>query len=129
MGGPSVISRHKKANPAVGSLPDETYAPTRVTSSTDTWTIGDLSDPASKLGQSPLRSPSVFNFFRLGCVPPNSAIASRALNAPEFQITTESSVGGYVNFMQKKHRQRHRQLEGRQQRAAAAGGGFGGAAV
>ena len=72
-----------------------------VTSSTDTWSIGDLSDPASKLGQSPLRSPSVFNFFRPGYVPPNSAIAGRALNAPEFQITTESSVAGYVNFMQK----------------------------
>ena len=46
-------------------------------------------------------SPSVLAFFRPGYVPPNSAIASRALNAPEFQITTESSVAGYVNFMQK----------------------------
>ena len=72
-----------------------------VTSATDEWAIGDLSDPASKLGQSPLRAPSVFNFFRPGYVPPNSAIATRALNAPEFQITTESSVAGYVNYMQK----------------------------
>ncbi len=72
-----------------------------VTSADDTWTIGDLSDPATKLGQSPLRAPSVFNFFRPGYVPPNSPIASRALKAPEFQITTESSVAGYVNFMQK----------------------------
>jgi uncharacterized protein (DUF1800 family) len=72
-----------------------------VTSTDDTWTIGDLSDPAIRLGQSPLRAPSVFNFFRPGYVPPNSPIAARALNAPEFQITTESSVAGYVNYMQK----------------------------
>jgi uncharacterized protein (DUF1800 family) len=72
-----------------------------VTSTDDTWTIGDLSDPATRLGQSPLRAPSVFNFFRPGYVPPNSPIAARALNAPEFQITTESSVAGYVNFMQR----------------------------
>jgi uncharacterized protein (DUF1800 family) len=66
----------------------------------DTWAINDLSDPATRLGQSPMRSPSVFNFFRPGYVPPNSAIAAGGLAAPEFQITTESSVAGYVNFMQ-----------------------------
>jgi len=71
------------------------------TSPADTWAIGDLTDPATKLGQSPMRSPSVFNFFRPGYVPPNSAIASQGLTAPEFQITTESSVAGYVNFMQR----------------------------
>ena len=70
-------------------------------SPTDDWALGDLSDPATKLGQSPLRSPSVFNFFRPGYVPPNSGIASLGLAAPEFQITTESSVAGYVNFMQR----------------------------
>ncbi|MBC7917907.1 MAG: DUF1800 domain-containing protein [Rhodoferax sp.] len=64
----------------------------------DEWKLGDLTDPAAKLGQSPLRSPSVFNFFRPGYVPPNSPIGFRT--APEFQITTESSVAGYVNFMQ-----------------------------
>ena len=66
--------------------------------STDQWRIGDLSDPATKLGQSPLRAPSVFNFFRPGYVPPNTGIGART--APEFQITTESSVAGYLNFMQ-----------------------------
>ena len=34
-------------------------------------------------------------------VPPNSAIASAALVAPEFQIANESSVVGFVNFMQR----------------------------
>ena len=65
------------------------------------WDIGDLSDPGSRLGQSPLRSPSVFNFFRPGYVPPNTALASHGLVAPEFQITNESTVAGYVNFMQR----------------------------
>ncbi|AVS63802.1 DUF1800 domain-containing protein [Paracidovorax avenae] len=64
------------------------------------WKLGDLSDPASRLGQSPLRSPSVFNFFRPGYVPPSTAMASAGQVAPEFQIVTESSVGGYLNFMQ-----------------------------
>ena len=64
----------------------------------DDWRIADLSDPATRLGQSPLRSPSVFNFFRPGYVPPNSGIGDRTV--PEFQITTESSVAGYVNFIQ-----------------------------
>ncbi len=70
-------------------------------SPTDAWNIGNTSDPSTKLGQSPLRSPSVFNFFRPGYVPPNSAIASAKLVAPEFQITNESSVVGYVNYMQR----------------------------
>jgi uncharacterized protein (DUF1800 family) len=64
------------------------------------WTYGDLSDPATELGQSPLRSPSVFNFYRPGYVPPNSALAQQGLVGPEFQITTDTSVPGYVNAMQ-----------------------------
>ncbi len=70
------------------------------TSPTDTWSIGDTSDPSTKLAQSPLRSGSVFNFFRPGYVPPNSSIAAAGLVAPEFQLANESSVVGYVNFMQ-----------------------------
>ncbi len=66
----------------------------------DTWKIGDLSGPNDQLGQSPLRSPSVFNFFRPGYVPPSTAIASAKLVAPEFQLVNETSVGGYLNFMQ-----------------------------
>jgi uncharacterized protein (DUF1800 family) len=71
------------------------------TSAADGWAIGDLSDPATKLGQSPMRSSSVFNFFRPGYVPPNTSIATASLTAPELQITTESTVAGYVNFMQR----------------------------
>ncbi len=65
------------------------------------WAIGNTSDPSTRLGQSPLRSPSVFNFFRPGYVPPNSAIATASLVAPEFQITNESSVVGAVNYLQR----------------------------
>lgn len=65
------------------------------------WAIGDLSDPGTRLGQSPMRSSSVFNFFRPGYVPPGSAIATAGLMAPEFQITNETSVVGYLNFMQR----------------------------
>ncbi len=64
------------------------------------WAVGSTSDPATRLGQSPLRSATVFNFFRPGYVPPNSAIGSAGMVAPEFQITNESTVVGYINFMQ-----------------------------
>ena len=47
-----------------------------------------------------MRSGSVFNFFRPGYVPPNTALATSALVAPELQITNESTVAGYINFMQ-----------------------------
>ncbi len=66
-----------------------------------TWLGGNLADPATKLGQSPLRSPTVFNFFRPGYVPPNTAVGMAGLLAPEFQITNATSVIGYVNFMQR----------------------------
>ncbi|MBI2768299.1 MAG: DUF1800 domain-containing protein [Burkholderiales bacterium] len=69
-------------------------------SASDGWRISDLSNPANQLGQSPLRSPTVFNFFRPGYVPPSTALASSQAVAPEFQIVNESSVGGYLNFMQ-----------------------------
>jgi len=52
------------------------------------------------LGQSPLRSPSVFNFFRPGYVPPHTAIAKAGKVAPEFQIANETSIAGYINFLQ-----------------------------
>jgi uncharacterized protein (DUF1800 family) len=70
-------------------------------SASEAWGIGNTSDPATRLGQSPLRSPTVFNFFRPGYVPPNSNIAAAELVGPEFQIVNESSVVGYVNFMQR----------------------------
>ena len=71
-----------------------------VNSASGDWKLQDTADPATRLGQSPMRSPSVFNFYRPGYVPPNTAIASAGKVSPEFQITTETSVAGYLNFMQ-----------------------------
>jgi uncharacterized protein (DUF1800 family) len=57
-------------------------------------------NPGMSLGQTPMRSPSVFNFYRPGYVPPGTAIAKANLVAPEMQIVSENSVAGYANFMQ-----------------------------
>jgi len=43
------------------------------------------------IGQTPLNSPSVFNFFRPGFVPPGE-MTQRKLYGPEFQITTDSGI-------------------------------------
>lgn len=72
-----------------------------VSSATNAWAIGNTSDPATRLAQSPLRSPSVFNFFRPGYVPPNTAFDATEMVAPEFQIANESSVVGYINYLQR----------------------------
>ncbi|MDR7332182.1 DUF1800 domain-containing protein [Roseateles asaccharophilus] len=69
-------------------------------SPTGLWNVGDTTNPATRLGQSPLRSPSVFNFFRPGYVPPNSTLGTNGITAPEFQLCNESTVAGYLNFMQ-----------------------------
>lgn len=71
-----------------------------VNSTNGTYEIYDLSQSDTALGQSALRSPSVFNFFRPGYVPPNTAIATAGKQAPEFQILNETTTAGYMNFMQ-----------------------------
>ena len=71
-----------------------------ITSSSGAYEIYDLSGSDTSLGQSPLRSPSVFNFFRPGYVPPNTAIAAAGKQAPEFQLLNETTTSGYINFMQ-----------------------------
>jgi uncharacterized protein (DUF1800 family) len=71
-----------------------------LSSAAGSWKIFDLSNVANQLGQSPLYAPSVFNFFRPGFVPPNTALASTQSPAPEFQLVNESTVGGYLNYMQ-----------------------------
>jgi uncharacterized protein (DUF1800 family) len=70
-----------------------------VSSSNGKWEIYDLSNADTGLGQAPLRSPSVFNFFRPGYVPPNTALATQALLAPEFQLHNETSTAGYINMV------------------------------
>jgi uncharacterized protein (DUF1800 family) len=68
-------------------------------SASGNFLLGTTDDAASSLGQSAMRAPSVFNFYRPGYVPPNTAIAAANLVAPEFQIIHEGSVAGYANFL------------------------------
>ena len=63
------------------------------------WDLGNASNPSWALAQSPLRAPSVFNFFRPGYFRAGSQSADQDLLAPEFQLVNETSVAGYVNFM------------------------------
>jgi uncharacterized protein (DUF1800 family) len=49
------------------------------------------------LGQSPLLAPSVFNFYS-PFFKPAGPVADAGLVAPEFQITTETTVVGSLNF-------------------------------
>lgn len=60
---------------------------------------GTTSDPAAQLAQSPMYSPSVFNFFRPGYVPPNTRAGAAGLTVPEMQITNETSMAGYLNYI------------------------------
>ena len=55
--------------------------------------------PGEQLGQTPLRSPSVFNFYRPGHAAPLSQSAAAGMVAPELQLLNESTVAGYVNDM------------------------------
>ncbi len=69
------------------------------TSDTGRWRVGNTDNPGSALGQSPMRAPSVFNFFRPGYVPPGTYAAAAGLVVPEMQIAHETTAAGYVNFM------------------------------
>lgn len=60
---------------------------------------GNTDNTLNSLGQTAMRSPSVFNFFRPDYQPPNTGLSIAQLNAPEMQITEETSVVGYLNFM------------------------------
>jgi uncharacterized protein (DUF1800 family) len=64
------------------------------------WDNGSTEDPIWGLGQMSLRSPTVFNWFAPGYVPPGTSIAAAGLGAPEMQMTNVSTVVGYINYMQ-----------------------------
>ncbi len=71
-----------------------------VTSAADSWKLFDTTDVNTQLSQSPLRAPSVFNFFRPGFIPPGTALAADQAAAPEFQLVNETTVSVYLNYMQ-----------------------------
>jgi uncharacterized protein (DUF1800 family) len=70
-----------------------------VVSPTNVWPFGNLSSTANRIGESPGRAPSVFNWFRPGYVPPGTAIERNGHVAPELQITNEPSLIAYINYM------------------------------
>ncbi len=78
---------------------DLTVKPSAANSWLGPWNIGDLSDDVTGIGQSPLRSPSVFNFYRPGYVPPQGEMSANGITAPEFQLCNEVSVARYLNFI------------------------------
>jgi uncharacterized protein (DUF1800 family) len=64
------------------------------------FNLGSSEDPIYGLGQMPMRSPTVFNWFAPGYTPPGTSIAQAGLLAPEMQMTDVSTVVGYLNYMQ-----------------------------
>ena len=68
-------------------------------SDTGRWRVGNTDNAATSLGQTPLRAPSVFNFYRPGYVAPGSVTSAAGMVAPEMQLLNETSVSGWVNYM------------------------------
>ena len=69
-------------------------------SRTGAYDNGSTEDPIWGLGQMTLRSPTVFNWFAPGYVPPGTSIEAAGLVAPEMQMTNVSTVVGYLNYLQ-----------------------------
>jgi hypothetical protein len=99
------------ANPKAGKLREpvarfiqwaRTFPVSFSPSDATAWaTIGDLASPSYALAESPLQSPNVFFFFQPGYIPPQTALETNGITAPEFGITNESSIAGYMNFVKK----------------------------
>ncbi|HKX42608.1 MAG TPA: DUF1800 domain-containing protein [Burkholderiaceae bacterium] len=69
------------------------------TSDTGDYKVGNTDNAGTALGQTPLRSGSVFNFYRPGYVPPGTEAAKANLAVPEMQLAQETTAAGYVNYM------------------------------
>ncbi|MFM8940995.1 MAG: DUF1800 family protein, partial [Phenylobacterium sp.] len=100
---PEARSATAASDPAFGKLREPVIRMTHMlrafksTSATGRWQVRTTSASTS-LGQSPLNAASVFNFWRPGYVPPaTTALGTRGLAAPEFQIVNEVTNAGYVN--------------------------------
>lgn len=63
------------------------------------WRFNNTNDPNSGLSQHPLKSPSVFNFYRPGYIAPGTDTGEAGLSAPELQIVNEGAALGYINFI------------------------------
>ncbi len=71
----------------------------KITSIAGSWKHGASFDALAQIVQNPFWSPSVFNFFRPGYVPPGTAMAVSKATTPEFQIVNECTVSQYINIM------------------------------
>ena len=77
----------------------DTYLAARTNGAMPFYLASSTDDPATQLGQTPMNSPSVFNFFRPGYAPPQTTLSTHSMVSPEMQITNETSVLGYANFL------------------------------
>ncbi len=65
---------------------------------TNKFRIWNLENPVYSLGQNPLRSPTVFNFFEPNYIQPGR-LSRAGLYSPEFQITNDTQIIGSTNQM------------------------------
>lgn len=77
----------------------DAYNAARTANRVPFYLAASTDDTVTELGQTPMRAPSVFNFFRPGYKPPQTDLANQDLVAPEMQITNETSVLGYANYV------------------------------
>jgi uncharacterized protein (DUF1800 family) len=103
---PEARDRGKLADPAFGKLREPVLRMTAwirafgVSSNSGNYNVFGTDDPNTGFGQAPYRSPSVFNFYRPGYVPPNTEAGRLGLTVPEMQITSETSASSYLNFVE-----------------------------
>jgi len=69
------------------------------TSDTGNYRVGNTDNAGASLGQTAMRSPTVFNFYRPGYVAPGTQAAAAGLVAPEMALAQETTAAGYVNYM------------------------------
>lgn len=63
------------------------------------WRFNNTNDSNGALSQHPLKSPSVFNFYRPGFIAPGTETGEAGLSAPELQIVNEGAALGFINFV------------------------------
>ncbi|MGM9486530.1 DUF1800 domain-containing protein [Ideonella sp. YS5] len=59
--------------------------------------IANLSGASTGVGQAPLKSPTVFNFFRPGYAAPQSELGAQGYVAPEFQLLNGPIIAASIN--------------------------------
>lgn len=89
--------------PAFGMLREPFVRYIQLNKAFNTYTLSgdfrnDMNNVFLNIGQRPLSSPSVFNFFQQD-YQPIGPIESAGLVAPEFQITDAQTIAGFVNSL------------------------------